>query len=274
MSKRKNVTPDQRGQIEQLRKAGKSYRKISEELNLSVMACHQAVRHIELNGTVNNILRKRKQRKTDARTDRQMHRISEADRHKTAVDVHAEISTKIDQKISVRTVRRRLNEFGLMGRIMRKKPLISEKNRRARIAFAKEHINWTREQWSKVVFTDESKFNRLGSDGRSYVRRRIGEEFNWKCTKPTVKGGGGSVLIWGSMSINGPGPCHRIQGIMDRYVYLSIVENILLPFAEEFMPNDWIYQADNDPKHTARVVKQFLDDHNVNVMQWPAQSRI
>lgn len=272
MSKAKNLTPNQRGQVLLLHQDGKSYREISKQLKLSVSACYQAVQHIKVHGTKNNVVRKRKPRKTNARTDRLIHRISKADRHKTAVDVHAEVSRQIDQKVSVRTIRRRLNEFGLMGRIGRKKPYISEKNRRARIAFAREHINWTSEQWSKVIFTDESKFNRFGSDGRSYVRRRIGEEFDWRCTKPTVKGGGGSVLIWGSMSINGTGPSYRIEGIMDRFVYLRILENILLPFAEEFMPNDWIYQADNDPKHTARVVKQFLDDHNVNIMKWPAQS--
>lgn len=43
---------------------------------------------------------------------------------------------------------------------------------------AKTHIDWSREQWSQVIFTDESKFNRSDSDERSYVRQQIGEEFN------------------------------------------------------------------------------------------------
>lgn len=104
------------------------------------------------------------------------------------------------------------------------------------------------------------------------MRRRKGEEFCKNCIKPTVKGGGESVLVWGSMSAKGTGPIHRITGIMDRYVYLNIVKNILLPFAEEYMPEEWIYQADNDPKHSARIVKTFLSDNNINVMKWPAQS--
>lgn len=51
---------------------------------------------------------------------------------------------------------------------------------------------------------------------------------------------------------------------MDHFVYLNIVRNILLPFAEEKLPVDWIYQADNDPKHTAKIVIQFLNEKNVN----------
>lgn len=223
MSKGKNITPEQRRQVQQLRKDGMSYRKIFAKLEISVMACHQAIQHIKLHGTPNNIPRKARPRKTDQRTDRKIHRLSEADRFKTAVTIHNEISTDLHEKISVRTVQRRLNEFQLYGRVARKKPLISEKNRRARIHFAKEHLNWTPQQWSRVIFTDESKFNRFGSDGKVYVRRRKGEEFRKNCIKPTVKGGGGSVLVWGSMTAKGTGPIHRITGIMDRYVYLNIV---------------------------------------------------
>jgi hypothetical protein len=38
------------------------------------------------------------------------------------------------------------------------------------------------------------------------------------------------------------------------------------------MPDDWIFQADNEPKHTSRKAKRFLEKCNVNVMRWPAQS--
>lgn len=48
--------------------------------------------------------------------------------------------------------------------------------------------------------------------------------------QPTVEGGGGSVLAWGSVTVNGTGPIARIEGRMDRFVYLNIVKNILLPY--------------------------------------------
>ena len=63
----------------------------------------------------------------------------------------------------------------------------TKKNQKERLALAKEHLNWTREQWSKVVFTDESKFSRLRFDGKLYVRRRIGDEYDSKCTKSRSK---------------------------------------------------------------------------------------
>ncbi|CAK9832675.1 Transposable element Tc1 transposase, partial [Anthophora retusa] len=248
MGRAVHITAEQRKEIVRLRNERMTFRQIAEHMGISVHASHTAVKHVEKLDTFENKIRASRPRKTTPRMDPVIHRLSEKDRHRTAVDIHSEILATSDLKIGVHTVRRRLNEFGLMGRVARKKPLISKKNRKERLTFVKEHIKWTREQWGKVVFTDESKFNRVGSDGKSYVRRRVGEEFDPKCIKSTIKGGGGAVMIWGAMTINGVGPIASHSG------------------------EDWIFQADNDPKHTSRKAKQFLQDNNVNVMKWPAQS--
>uniref|UniRef100_A0A1I7XUL6 DDE_3 domain-containing protein n=1 Tax=Heterorhabditis bacteriophora TaxID=37862 RepID=A0A1I7XUL6_HETBA len=84
---------------------------------------------------------------------------------------------------------------------------------------------------TKVVFSDESKFNRFGSDGKKYVRRRPGEEFMPKCTIPTIKHGGGSVMVWAAFNRNGSGPLHIAEGIMDSTSYVRILEDNLLPYA-------------------------------------------
>lgn len=47
-----------------------------------------------------------------------------------------------------------------------------------------------------------------------------------------------------------------------------MINNVSLPSAEEKSPENWIYQVSNDPKHTAKISKQFSD----NVLKWPAQS--
>lgn len=59
---------------------------------------------------------------------------------------------------------------------------------------------------------------------------------------------------------------------MDRFKYRDILENTMLPFAEEKMPLRWIFQHDNDPKHTSQFIKDWFLAKNMTVLKWPFQS--
>ncbi|CAD6193777.1 unnamed protein product [Caenorhabditis auriculariae] len=155
---------------------------------------------------------------------------------------------------SVSTVKRRHNAAGIMGRRPVKKPLISEKNRAARVKWAKEHLNWTRQDWNQILWSDESKFLLFGSDGIQWVRRPIG-----------------FCMVWGAFSGSGIGPLHRVNGIMDKHVYKDILQNQMLPHLRA-MGRGSVYQQDNDPKHTSLFVKDWFKSRRVNVMGWPSQS--
>ena len=124
----------------------------------------------------------------------------------------------------------------------------------SRLKFAKQHVHKGLSFWQNVLWTDESKFNRFGSDGKQYVRRPQNQELSPRYTLKTVKHGGGKVIVWGSSSWCGVGPLHRIQGTMDQHMYKEILENVMLPYAKENLPLVWKFQQDNDPKHTAKSV--------------------
>jgi transposase len=272
MGKQRDLSPTTRAKIVTLRHENHSFRRIGEIVGRSRNACHQACKLFQDTGSYSDRQRSGRPPKTTDRVDRIIRRLSERDRRKTAVDIQREIAGYEGAQVSVWTVRRRLNRFGLHGRVARKKPFVSLRNRKRRLTFARMHLHWTPRDWARVLWSDESKFQRFGSDGKTYVRRRPGEEFHPKCLRPTVKGGGGSVMVWGAFSRNGTGPIHRIDGIMDRFVYLQILRDILEPYAEDFLPLNWVFQQDNDPKHTARIVKQWLQDRHITILDWPAQS--
>lgn len=140
-----------------------------------------------------------------------------------------------------------------------------------RLNFAKEHINWTIDDWKKVLWSDESKFNMIASDGKGYVRRPVNKRFDPKYTKGTVKFGGGNIMVWGCFSWHGLGPLHLVDGTMDQIQYRGILETKMLPHSAK-MGEDWEFQHDNDPKHTAKTVTKWLKDNEIKVMPWPAQS--
>lgn len=211
-------------------------------------------------------------KKTSDRADRKICNLAKVDPFLSSRRIMEELKQNGGIEISARTIRRRLVHAGLFARRPAKKPLLSKKNRRSRLQFARDHLNWTFDMWKRVVFSDESKFNLFKSDGACYVRRPRGERLNKKYVCPTVKHGGGSAMVWGCFSGYGMGPLHRIVGTMDRFMYRDILRDHLLPYTEEIMPLKHIFQHDNDPKHSSRLVKEWLGNEKIAVMQWPSQS--
>lgn len=172
----------------------------------------------------------------------------------------------------MQTVRNRLIAAGLQGRRPAKKPFVSAKNRACRLKFAKEHELWTPRDWAKIVWSDESKINMCGSDGKSYVRRPVGTRFDPKYQLPTIKHGGGNVKVWGCFTRSGVGPICRVYGKMNRFIYRDILQSTMLPFARRVMSRGWSFQQDNDPKHTSKLVAKWFRTNKVKVLPWPAQS--
>jgi hypothetical protein len=123
-----------------------------------------------------------------------------------------------------RTVRKALQDIGLNGRVRCAKPQLSHTHIRKRFEWAADMLELTADDWRDVVYSDESKFNLFGSDGKQYCRRRPHEELEPRNVKKTVKHGGGSVMVWGCLTEHGPGRLHRVDGIMDAKQYCRILE--------------------------------------------------
>ena len=72
----------------------------------------------------------------------------------------------------------------------------------------------------------------------------------------------------------GTGQLHRIKGTMDGAMYRPILGDNLLPSARALkMGRGWVFQHDNDPKHTAKATKEWLKKKYIKVMEWPSQTQ-
>lgn len=180
----------------------------------------------------------------------------------------------INKPVSEWTARRALRRIGLVSAVKQKKPALSDKNVKARLKFSKDHKNWSVDDWKRVIWSDETKINRFQSDGKEYYWHRPHETLRKHQVKQTVKHGGGSLMVWGCFTWWHLGPLVKIDGIMRKEDYLLILQNNMPDFVDEsaYPEDEVIFQQDGDPKHTAKIVKEWLSNQRFQTMQWPAQS--
>src|SRR5713226_1137107 len=156
----------------------------------------------------------------------------------------------------------------------KKKPLVSAMHRKKCLAFALTYKEWTMEDWKRVIWSDEMKINRIGSDGKQWVWKQVGEGLISREVQGTVKFGGGKIMVWGCMGWEGVGQLAEVEGRMDGDQYVAILEDHLVPSIEEsgIFEEEAIFQQDNEPKHTSKKAKKWMEDHNISLLDWPPQS--
>lgn len=250
-----------------LLKSGESSREISKILNISKTSVLNIKQRNKIEVPAIKKGRKRLLSDLDAR---RMERELRSCGSKTP----KEAAQNIDKPVSEWTARRALKKIGLTAKEKPKKPLLSAKNLKARLTFAKSHKNWTIDQWKKVIWSDETKVNRVGTDGRSYYWSRLGEPLQQHQVHRTVKHGGGSVMAWGCFSWSSIGPLVKIEGIMNKEKYLDILRHNLptVLATTGYRESEITFQQDGDPKHTSKIVKEWLGNQEFQTMTWPAQS--
>lgn len=177
-------------------------------------------------------------------------------------------------KVGRETIRRTLLKSGLKCYTKPLKPRLLPHHRAARLKFACDTQKAPESFWNHVVFTDESKFNLYAPYGNHTVWRRPGLPTKNHHFHHTVKFGSGSVMVWGAITYHGVGKLVFICTKMDSDVF---VDTLSVGYSQtlemhEYDNGQTILQQDNDPKHTSRRTKEWLDASGIRVMPWPSCS--
>jgi transposase len=206
----------------------------------------------------------------DERDKREIVKIVKRKRKIAVEEIKDEFNIGKPIEVSTRTVQRALHSKGYFGRVAKKKPFVSEQNRKKRFGWANTRIKWVNE-WNYVIFSDESRYEIFNNDSKNWVWRRSDEKYKKECLRPTVQKSKG-VMVWGCFCKDRIGPLVLVDGSVNSATYIEILRENLIPFLIQLGPSNYIFQDDNASAHRSQVVNRWKEENMIVTLPWPAQS--
>jgi transposase len=245
---------------------------IASKVGTTTKSVTRWVRHYAAHTDATDKLRSGRLRITDEATDTNIAVTARVEPHSSTPK---QIKRKLDLDVSPRTVRRRLDEASLYGRVEREEHILTEHDIRRRLAFAHGYLHWSIPQWERVIFSDEKHFT-LGQHGQRWVQRPQGQA--WDPAYTHMKNDNLTlVTIWGCFAAHEIGQAEIFEGDLNGKLYCRILEGNLKPTYKKFFPHgkrgeQWYFLQDNDPSHTCHAARQWFHRNGVTVVEFPPWS--
>ena len=254
-----------RERIRALYLEGKNSNEIQKIVGHTRSAILNICKKVKNNLGVENLPRTGRQKKLTNRAMRNIVIKSKKNPFSTAREIRQDCS--LQNNISVDTVKRVLRANNLYGRVAVKKPKLNRVQKKKRLAYAVENRSWSTLQWSKIIFSDESRIE-LIPKARQFVRRPKNEQHREKYTIKTTKFSP-SIMVWGAIRHDGKRVIVKCNESVDAYEYQRILDEGL----PRIYTTRYIFQQDGATCHTARSTTQYLSQKGIRVMKnWPSQS--
>lgn len=135
--------------------------------------------------------------------------------------------------VQVETIQRYPRQRGMKSYAKQKRSNLLQHYAHVRYQFAKDHKNWTVDDWNKAMSSDETIISRVGSFGRQYHYSDAEHMRNLPHQiRRVVQGGGGKMMIWGCLTYNSPGDLSWVPESMDPELYLCTLKDYVMTSLE------------------------------------------
>jgi len=261
MGRGRTLSAAQRGQIVAYRHSKKTIREIAE-----LVGCSKSAVSYELN--VRCVKRAYKPRGRPKKISPRAKRAILRSRPGRISAARLKFDHKVE--VGVRRIQQILRSSGLFKWTkMKVAPKLKPIDMENRVKWAESMLNLRRSDWRVFIFSDEKKFNLDGPDGNRYYWHDLRKE-------PSVfskrHSGGGSIMIWSTISYTDQGPVVEVKGRMKGPDYVKMLDEHLVDLAAKIGHKHWVFQQDNAPCHRANVTKEWFEANNIRVLDWPPYS--
>lgn len=250
---------------------GRSVSDIASFTNLKYTTVYGFLRRWKEGGELRDRPRTGRPRLVDNRKQNLIKRVARVNPSLSANAIWIEARDINDGRTPSRhTLARILHRCNLFSFRARRTPLLTKQHRRTRLVFAKNHKST---DWNRVIFSDEKRF-RFHTDRPVRVWRHPGEGRCARFQRPTVKFGGGSVMVWVAIRSDGKLWIRRCHDHMTGVDYMWMLDDVMEDptFSEALTNGPMILQQDNASPHRMRGTLEYLDAIGFPVMEWPSQS--
>lgn len=259
------ISVEKREAIITMSRIGTSGREIARKLKITHGSVQYNLKKSVQHGTVKNLTKSGRPRLIDTRRSRVLIRNSNANPKLTARQL--QIESGLDLICSVDTVKRQLRRNGVFGRVSARKPFLTKKHIKKRKQWCGAKVNWTVDQWKRIIFSDESKIE-LNQNVRHYVRRRSGTRYQYRNINPTTKFRS-SIMVWGAIRGDGTRVLIKAERNVDSVEYQRILDCGL----PAIYNSRHIFQQDGAPCHRSQSTMNYLTRKSLRLLpDWPANS--
>ncbi|GFW80559.1 transposable element Tcb1 transposase [Trichonephila clavipes] len=193
-------------------------------------------------------------------------------RRSTASDLSRQLSSATVTTVSRQTVYRRLEHIGLYAhRLVRCVPLTAT-HCRLRLTWSGEHALWTPQQWSCVMFSDESWFSLQSDSHRILIWRAPGTRYHQENIIERHHYGGAGWLVWGGIILVSRTELHVQSVTMTCHTYRDVILEQHVRLFLGVMGAEFLFMDDNVHPHRANIVDECLQSEDITRMDWPAHS--
>lgn len=261
MPKGTKLNEFEKGQITALASLGKSYSEISKLVNRSRKVISNFLQNPDSYGTAKH---QGRSSKLSSHEERALSRAVSNTNKSCAI-----LKNELNLPVSRWTINRAFNnDKNIVRSKMMSCPQLEECHKAARLKYARRYMTWN-EEWTKVVFSDEKKFNLEGPDGFTGYWRDLRKEPKYFSKRNF---GGGNLMIWGCFSAYGNSSLAFISHRLNSKMYQEVLCNNLVPYMKRFKRIKFTFMQDNASCHVSSDTKSWISAKKISVLTHPSRS--